>query len=924
MTPERWQQIREVFGSAIERAPGERAAFVKQVCAGDEDLRREVESLLASYERDGSFLEEPAFRVTDEIESAEGEMLSAGQSIGHYEVISLLGEGGMGEVYLARDERLGRRVALKLLPARFTTDRERLRRFEREAHAASVLNHPNVCTIHEVGETDEGRHYIVIEYVEGVTLREHIAGGRLSVNEVLDISTQIAAALSAAHDEGIIHRDIKPENVIIRRDGLVKVLDFGLAKLTEHQQGVDLEAATRAQVTTHTGLVMGTPRYMSPEQARGIAIDARTDIWSLGCVLYEMVTRRVPFEGETNSDVIVSILEREPPPLVKHAPDVPAELHRIITKALRKDREERYQSTKDLALDLRSLEEELEFSAKLDRSSRRDASAPVIQERSSEKRQTGTAEVAGPESNDLVSAGARESPQKSFTSVSPVSAESSGTITPGKRGFALTLSVLAIIVLAFALYMFAVRRGPVAQFRTLAVLPFKPLSANDRDESLELGMADTLIARLSSVREIVVKPVTAVRKYGGLDQDAVAAGRELAVEAVLDGSLQRAGERVRVSVRLLSVADGRQLWAGKFDEAFTDIFAVQDAISERVAASLALRLSGNERERLTKRDTENTEAYQEYVRGRYHWNKRTGEGFHQAIKHFQRAIEIDAAYALAYAGLADCYNLLGGYFLLPPKESYPLGKAAATRALEIDESLPEAHAALAFVKARYEWDWAGAETEFRRAIDLNQGYAVARSWYALYNLMAAAGRVEEAIREARRAEQLDPASIAISVNVGWVFYNSRQYDQAIAQSRKTLEMDRSFPPAYATLGLSFVQKGMYAEAIAACEEGLRHRPDYSYLLGILGFAHAVSGREGEAQKVIDRMNEEAARRYIPPTLWAQVYTGLRERDRAFEWLERGYEERDARLPFLNCDPAWDSLRSDPRFANLLQRIGLAK
>lgn len=407
MTPERWQQIREVFGSAIERASVERAAFVKEVCAGDEDLRREVESLLASYERDESFLEQPAFRVTDEIESAEGEMLSAGQSIGHYEVISLLGEGGMGEVYLARDERLGRRVALKLLPARFITDRERLRRFEREAHAASVLNHPNVCTIHEVGETDEGRHYIVIEYVEGVTLREHIAGGRLSVNEVLDISAQIAAALSAAHDEGIIHRDIKPENVIIRRDGLVKVLDFGLAKLTEHQPGVDLEAATRAQVTTRTGLVMGTPRYMSPEQARGIAIDARTDIWSLGCVLYEMVTRRVPFEGETNSDVIVSILEREPPPLVKYAPDVPAELHQIITKALRKDREERYQSTKDLALDLRSLEEELEFSAKLDRSSRRDASAPVIQERSSEKLQPGTAEVTGPESNDLASARAR-------------------------------------------------------------------------------------------------------------------------------------------------------------------------------------------------------------------------------------------------------------------------------------------------------------------------------------------------------------------------------------------------------------------------------------------------------------------------------------------------------------------------------------
>lgn len=493
----------------------------------------------------------------------------------------------------------------------------------------------------------------------------------------------------------------------------------------------------------------------------------------------------------------------------------------------------------------------------------------------------------------------------------------------GKRSsLRLPLLIMGVALIGagiVTLYRWAFPPSTPTPIRALAVLPFKPLAAHDQDESLELGMADTLIARLSSVREIVVRPVTAVRKYGGLEQDPLAAGRELGVEAVLDGSLQRAGERIRVRVRLLSVADGRQLWVGRFDEAFTDIFAVQDAISERVAASLAPRLSSNERERLTKHYTEDTEAYQEYVRGRYHWNKRTREGFEQAIKHFQRAVEIDAAYALAYAGLADCYNLLGGYLLLPPKESYPSGKAAAVKALDIDESLSEAHTALGFVKARYEWDWDGAETEFRRAIELNHGYAIAHSWYGLFSLVAA-GRVDEAIREAQQAEQLDPVSIGISVNVGWVFYFSRQYDQAIAQSRKLLEMDQSFNQAYANLGMSFVQKGMYAEAIAVCEEGLRHRPDDLDLLGTLGFSQAVSGRREEAHKVIDRVQKVAERRYIPPTIWARVYIGLSEKDRAFEWLEKGYEERDDKLIFLNSDPVWDSLRTDPRFASLLQRI----
>ncbi len=501
----------------------------------------------------------------------------------------------------------------------------------------------------------------------------------------------------------------------------------------------------------------------------------------------------------------------------------------------------------------------------------------------------------------------------------------------GQRlGLRLNRKVVAIglgsIVLVLALSYFWMRRKTeqpvIAMPRTIAVLPFKPLVANNRDEAFELGMADSLITRLGGLRQLIVRPTGAIRKYSSLDQDPIAAGREQRVEAVLEGSLHQAGEKVRVTVRLLDTKDGSSLWSYQSEEYFTDIFTAQDSISKEIAKALALELTGAERTRLAKRYTGNTEAYQAYVKGRYFLDKRTEEGFHKAIEYFQQAIEKDSKYALAYAGLADCHNLLGGYGLLPPKETYPSGRAAAMKALEFDEQLAEAHTALAFAEARYDWDRAGAEKAFKRAIELNPGYATSHQWYAVFSLVIAE-RFDEAIAEVKLAQQIDPLSLAVGVNAGIVNYFARRFDQTIEQSDKTLEMDPRFIQAYEFLGRAYEQKGRYAEAIAAFQKALELNPEYTNCLGPLGRAYAVSGREGEARKILGQLEELSRRRYVMPYHIATVYTALGDKDQAFAWLQRAYDERDDRLIFLKVDAAWDSLRSDPRFADLLRRIGLS-
>jgi len=454
----------------------------------------------------------------------------------------------------------------------------------------------------------------------------------------------------------------------------------------------------------------------------------------------------------------------------------------------------------------------------------------------------------------------------------------------------------------------------------MAVLPFKPLVANDRDEYLEMGMVDVLITKLSNIRQLKVRSISTVRKYADLQQDPVAAGRELQVEAVLDGSIQRVGDRVRVTVRLLNVQDGTSLWADKFDEPFTNIFALQDSISERVAAALPLNLSGEEKARLSRHYTENTEAFQLYLKGRYFWNKRSGEGLRKGIDYFNQAIADDPNYALAYTGISDCYALLSDFGFVPPREGFPKAKEAATRALAIDEKLAEAHTSLGHVKRDYDWDWPGAEQEFRRAIELNPNELSAHQWYAVY--LSSLGRHQEAIAEIKRALDLDALSLPVNAVTARVLYLARQYDAAIEQSRKTIEMDRAFATVYQNLGQSYEQKGMYAEAVATFQEFYKVEPGHG--LAFLGRAYALAGKTDEADKILSQLKELSARRYVSPYSIAMIYAGLGDKEQTFAWLEKAYQQRVHNLIFLKVEPELDGLRSDPRFAALVQRVGLSQ
>jgi eukaryotic-like serine/threonine-protein kinase len=891
MTPERWLQLKEIFQSALERNPAERSAFLRHACAGDAALRSEVESLIDSHDQAGDSIEAMAVEAATEMLSADQTGSVLGKHIGHYQVMSHIGRGGMGEVFLAQDTSLGRKVALKLLRSDFTRNEDRLSRFRQEARAASALNHPNILTIHEIGQADT-LHFMAMEYVEGETLRQHISRARMTLGQVLDVTVQVASALAAAHQAGIVHRDIKPENIMLRTDGYVKVLDFGLAKLAESKV-IDTAVATLPKVETEPGVVMGTVSYMSPEQARGLAVDARTDIWSLGVMIYEMAAGRQPFEGETASDVMSLILQKEPPSLTLSLPEVPGELERIVRKALRKDKEERYQTIKDLLIDLRNLRKELELEAEMERSA--------------------TPMVGHPTSAQSAAATAH-----SMSSAEYIVTE----IKQHKRTAALIIGMVivsAILLLSLLFRQSSSTKEASPRNTSLAVLPFKPIGAEGEDEYLGLGMADALITKLSNIRGINVRPTSAVRKYGAQNQDPMAAARELGVEAVVEGSVQKVGEQVRVTVQLVSVRDGTPLWGQKFDEQFTNIFAVQDQISEQVARALTLSLSGAEQELLTKRYTENSEAYQLYLKGRFFWNKRTVEGLKKGLSYFNAAVEKDPSYAVAYVGLADSYSLLSDYGGLPPKEAYPQAKRAAMQALALDERLAEAHAALGSIKAAYDWDWTGAESEYRRAIELNPNYETAHQWYAEY--LSGMGRHQEAITEIRRAREINPLSLIINAVEVSVLCIAREYDQGISQSQKALEMDPHFAEVYGYLKRCYDQKGMYKEAIAAHQMQRKLAGHDAEETAALREAAAATSPRVYWQKRLEQELEESKRELSAGFEMAEIFAQLGKKDQAFAWLERAYKERSFMMLYLKVAPNLDPLRSDPRFADLLRRVG---
>ncbi len=877
MTPERWKKLDALFQEAVELQGEARKAHLAKVCASDQQLYLEVEELLSAHEREGSFIDSPIFVLAPPV-ADEGYESLVGRNIGPYRVITQLGRGGMGEVYLAQDSRLGRKVAIKLLAADLTDNDDRVQRFEQEARAASALNHPNILTIHEVGKasTDRGdARYIVSEFVEGETLRTLLRGGKLDISQATAIAEQVASALSVAHEAGIIHRDIKPENVMVRPDGLVKVLDFGLAKLIERPVAteVDAQAPTKDGFSTTPGMVMGTASYMSPEQARGQQVDCRTDIFSLGVVLYEMVAGRRPFAGESTSDVIAAVLTAEPLPLSSLTSRVPVELERVSKKCLEKDRQARYQSAKELIAELKPLRK-----GNLTKETlvRRTAEGPV----------------------------SRLATQRWIL------------------GFA------AVALLTAGLgWFFYWRRSPVVRpgrIESLVVLPLENLSADPAQEYFADGMTDALIGDLAKIGALRVISRTSAMHYKGTKKSLPQIASELGVEAVVEGTVQRSGDRVLIRAQLIHATTDRHLWVETYERELRDVLKLQSEVAQTIAREIQIKVTPAEQARLTRQRPVNRKAFDDYLQGRYlYWNKRTRESAEQSIEYFQRAIKEDPAYAQAYAGLADSYNDLGSVIVgaLLPLEARRLAAEAAVKALELDSELAEAHTALGHAK-HYNWDWAAAEQEFKHAIELNPNYSNAHMRYGQY--LVTMGDVEGAVREVNRARELDPYSLSISSLRGFVLENARLHNEAIEQFRNVLAVDPDNYEAYWHLGHTFAATRQFNEAIAASEKAASLSGRAPGALGFLGMAYGLAGRKAEANRVLNELLELSRRRYVTPVPMAVVYIGLGDKDQAFVWLEKAYQERSNFMAFLKVIPIADPLRSDPRFDNLLERIGLAK
>jgi len=853
MTPERWRQTEQLYHAALERPPEERAPFLDEACVGDEELRREVESLLAFDERAESFIETPPDDVAAGMIAEKRARSMTGRTLGHYKIQSLLGAGGMGEVYRARDTRLDRDVAVKILPEHLAENPEALRRFEREAKAVAALSHPNILAIHDFGN-EQGVSYAVTELLEGATLRERLRQAALDWREAAQIGIAIAEGLAAAHAKGIIHRDLKPENIFLTTDGQVKILDFGIARV-KREVSAEAETLTWAD-TTKPGTVMGTIGYMSPEQVRGEAADAPSDVFSFGCVLYEMVSGQRPFARATTAEMIAAILDAEPSPLTQTGKKIPAELERVIRHCLAKRAVERYQSARDLAFDLKA----------------------------------------------TLSGGSITAPARAQ-----------------RRTHAVWVGVAAAIVallIAAWLVRGSWREGAID---SLAVLPLVNASGDANLEYLSDGITESLIDSLSQLPQLRVMARGTVFSYKGKEVDPRKVGQELNVRAVVTGRMTQRGDDLIIVAELVNAADGSRLWGGQHNRKLAELFAVQEEIARNISESLRLKLSGGERQRLAKRQTTNIEAYQLYLKGRYQLNNFTVEGLKKALGYFKQAIGLDPNYAPAYAGMSDVYIFLSDTEM-PGKEAMPMARAAAQKAVELDETLAEAHVALAMVKASYDWEWTEADRAFKRALELNHSHAWAHNQYGIF--LVAMGRFAEAKIEMDRARELDPLSPFVHVGTVWPVYFARQYDQAVEQLRRIVALNPDFPNAYLNLGWAYTQKEMYEEAIAALRKA-SSLDAVSYTIASLGYAYAKAGNPEEARKALAELQERAKQGQGTEHSLAIIYAGLGEKDQALAALERASETGDSLLPLIKVDPFFDGLRSDPRFTDLLRRMNLA-
>lgn len=921
MKPERWQQLDALFHAALERKSVERAAFLEEACAGDESLRRQVEALLVAHEEAGSFIERPAMEVEGRELAADGDTaeaeLATGESFSHYKIIAPLGAGGMGQVFLAQDATLGRQVALKLLPAGFTRDADRVRRFQQEARAASALNHPNIITIHEIGQAG-GRHFIATEFIDGETLRRRISRTQSAVegdknritdagiqlNEVLSIGMQVADALAAAHAKGIVHRDIKPENIMLvrdghlmRKEGFVKVLDFGIAKLTEPQTtGREGEATTKVLLNTHEGSVIGTASYMSPEQARGDKVDARTDIWSLGIVFYEMLTNNVPFGGNTAPDVIASILKEEPPPLSSEVPD---RLRWIVEKALRKNREERYQTIREMFSDLRDLQRQ--------EAVRKEGSRHLPE---SERGTAGTsAESITAEVDGALRSGQARSTSSSAEYVPRA-------IAQHKRAAALLLVTL-LLAIAGAAYFFYFAKNGKAAIDSVAVLPFTNTGNDPNTEYLSDGISGSLINSLSQLPQLKVIAQSSTFKYKGKEIDLQEVANALGVQAIVTGRIVRLGDNLQISIELVNARNRTQMWGEQYNRKAADLQAVQGEIARTISEKLRVRLTGAQEQQLTKPATQNPEAYQLYLNGELYGRKGRTEDERKALDYYNQAIALDPNFALAYVGVADKYLYFGDTGALDPKGTLAKAKAAAEKALELDDTLPQAHTMMGVIKLD-EWDWAGAESEFKRALDLNPNLARAHGTYSGY--LTLMGRHTEALAQIKLAQELDPLNMHAKSAEGQALYNAHRFNEAIRQLQHVIELQQDFSFAHYFLGVSYAMKGMYPEAIVEYQKFSSLEGETTSEQIYLGYTYAMSGQREKALAILN--NLKTTKEYVSPAELAILYTGLEDKEGAFQALERAYAAHDLQMQYLKVEPHYDSLRSDARFTDLMRRVGL--
>lgn len=889
---EQWRQAKKIFNEALRLDLDEREVFLAAACSKDDPLRREVESLLSSFDDAESFLEAPAVGEVADVMLTENNRLADGAAFRHYRIISQIGSGGMGEVYLAEDTILKRQVAVKLLNNVSANNPDHLNRFFQEARAASALNHPNILTIYEIGDFED-TSYIATELVKGKTLRETIKSDEIVLNKVLDIVIQLANALAAAHEAGIVHRDIKPENIMLRDDGLVKVLDFGLAKLTQEKSKVaDKDASTRMQVNTQAGIIIGTVAYMSPEQARGKRVDARTDVWSLGIVLYEMLTSRQPFRGETSSDVMAAILKTQPAPLAKLNNEIPDELVRIVSKTLEKNRDERYQSVNDLLIDLKHLRKQLEFEA----------------EQTTSPAQGETKIVDSPATRPH----ALSSAEFIFTEIGR-----------HKRGF---LSALAAIGLAatigFGYWYFTLDPANTKPIESIAVLPLENLSGDASQDYFADGMTDAVITELAKIGSLRIISRTSTMLYKGTPKKISEIARELNVDAIVVGTVLRSGDKVRIATQMFRAATDKNIWSNSYERSLGDVLGLQSEVARGIVSEIKANLTTAERANLSRNQPTNPNALDAYLKGVFYWNQAIySTGSTQEVKalylksfdYFVQAIDIEPNNAQSHAGLAQAYHWLGS---LGFTEYYPKSKEAALTAIRLDETNPQAHGALAWVLWHDEWKFEESEREMLRVIELNPNDN--RHGYAL--LLSSLGRHDDAIAAVKLGEPLDPFNIAFKENIGWIYVDARQYKTAEDRFRVLVEANPNDTYPRRGLATAFAYQGRHQEAIAEQLKVVTQQKGNPATNAQLAWFYAMAGQRTEAVKILDEVTKPVNSSTKEVRI-ARVYGILREKEQALAWLEKAFTAHLQDILSIKKDPSFDTLRDDPRFQDLLRRVG---